>query len=265
MLEAHELRYCIGPQELLRGVSLRARPGEVLAVVGANGAGKSTLLKLLSGELAPAAGTVCLDGRPLAAYRSGDLARRRAVLSQQVQVALPFTSEELVLMGRYPHFEGAPRRQDHEIGRRALAQVGITELAGRAYATLSGGEQQRVQLARLLAQVLDVPGACLLLDEPTNHLDLRHQHDLLRLARELAGRGYLVVTILHDLNLAAQYADRVLMLRRGEVVAAGTPAEVLTPAHIRQGFGIEVRCLVHPELACPLVVPTGFQPISVPV
>lgn len=265
MLEATRLRYRVGSEDLLRNVSLQARPGEVLAIVGANGAGKSTLLKLLSGELKPAEGEVTLAGKRLSAYRPNELARRRAVLSQHVQVSLPFACEELVMMGRYPHFDGAPQTRDYDAVQRAFAHVGIQEFARRSYLTLSGGEQQRVQLARVLAQVADVPGACLFLDEPTNNLDLLHQHGTLRLARDLARRGYTVVAILHDLNLAAQYADQVLMLRRGEVIAAGTPAEVLTPAHIRRGFGIEVRCLIHSELACPLVVTLADQKLSVPV
>lgn len=265
MLEATQLRYRVGSRDLLRNVSLRAQPGEVLAIVGANGAGKSTLLKLLSGELKPAEGAVRLAGKRLTDYRPNDLARRRAVLSQHVQVALPFACEELVMMGRYPHFDGAPQARDYDAVRRAFANVGIQEFARRSYLTLSGGEQQRVQLARVLAQIADVPGACLFLDEPTNNLDLLHQHGTLSLARDLARRGYTVVAILHDLNLAAQYADQVVMLRRGEIIAAGPPAEVLTPAHIRRGFGIEVRCLVHPELACPLVVTLADQKQSVPV
>lgn len=263
MIEAQNLSYRIGTRALLRDVSLRVASGEVLAVVGANGAGKSTLLKLLGGELIPGGGEVRLAGKRLRDYRATDLARRRAVLSQQVQVALPFVCEELVMMGRYPHFDGAPGPRDHEIVASAFARVGIADLARRNYQTLSGGEQQRVQLARVLAQLSDVPQALLLLDEPTNNLDLLHQHGTLSLARSLARRGMAVVAILHDLNLAAQYADQVLMLRQGEVVVSGTPAEVLTPAHIRRGFGIEVRCLVHPELACPLVVAVSHQKSTV--
>ena len=265
MLEATHLSYRVGSKELVRTVSLRAQPGQVLAIVGANGAGKSTLLKLLSGELKPAGGEVRLAGKRLREYRSQELARRRAVLSQHVQVSLPFVCEDLVMMGRYPHFDGAPQAHAHEVVRRAFAHVGIQEFARRSYLTLSGGEQQRVQLARVLAQIADVPGACLFLDEPTNNLDLLHQHGTLRMARELAQRGYTVVAILHDLNLAAQYADQVLMLRRGEVIAAGTPSEVLTPGHIRRGFGIEVRCLAHPDLACPLVVTVSDRKSSIPV
>lgn len=260
-MQAYQLSYQVGPKALLQNVSLTARPGEVLAVLGANGAGKSTLLKLLSGDLKPSAGEVSLESKGLRQWPAPALARRRAVLTQQHTLALAFQVRELVLLGRYPHFGGQPTAQDHAIVAAALDLVGLRHLAERAYPTLSGGEQQRAQLARVLAQVWEAEGGFLLLDEPLTGLDLRHQHQTLAVARQLARRGFGVVAVLHDLNLAAQYADQVLLLHQGRPVASGAPAEVLTPDYIQLAFGIEVELLTHPSLGCPLIVPTVSTPL----
>ncbi len=260
MLQANSLTYRIGPKGLLQNVSLTARPGEVLAIVGANGAGKSTLLKVLSGDLKPSAGEVVFEGKPLAQWPPAALARRRAVLTQQHTLALAFQVRELALLGRYPYFGGQPTAHDHAVVAAALDLVGLRQLAEREYPTLSGGEQQRAQLARVLAQVWEAEKGFLLLDEPLTGLDLRHQHHTLAVARQLARRGFGVIAVLHDLNLAAQYADQVLMLHQGRPVASGTPAEVLTPDYIQLGFGIEVELLAHPSLGGPLIVPTVNMP-----
>jgi iron complex transport system ATP-binding protein len=260
VLQANSLTYRPGPKSLLQNVSLTVRAGEVLAIIGANGAGKSTLLKLLSGDLKPSAGEVLLDNKPLTQWSPAALARRRAVLAQQHTLALAFQVRELVLLGRYPHFGGQPTAHDHAVVAAALDLVGLRHLAEREYPTLSGGEQQRAQLARVLAQVWEAEGGVLLLDEPLTGLDLRHQHQTLAVARQLTRRGFGVVAVLHDLNLAAQYADQVLLLHQGRPVASGTPAEVLTPDYIQLGFGLEVELLTHPSLGCPLIVPTVGLP-----
>ncbi|RTQ49127.1 heme ABC transporter ATP-binding protein [Hymenobacter gummosus] len=271
MFDVQNLSYLAGRRPLLRDVSLQARPGELLAVVGANGAGKSTLLRLLSGDLAPSAGSVRFEGRELRAIPGPALARRRAVLTQQHSLTLAFSVQELVLMGRYPYFRGQPSAHDHRVVAQALQLVGLTPLAGRSYPTLSGGEQQRAQLARVLAQVWEAEAGFLLLDEPLTGLDLNHQHHTLDVARALVQHGFGVVAVLHDLNLAAQYADQLVLLRQGQVVAAGAPAAVLTPAHIRHAFAIEVELLPHPTLGSPLIVPVprpavapGLWPTSNP-
>jgi iron complex transport system ATP-binding protein len=260
VIQLNALSYHIGPKSLLQNVSLSARPGEVLAIIGANGAGKSTLLKLLSGDLKPSAGEVVFEGKNLAQWPAAALAHRRAVLTQQHTLALAFEVRELVLLGRYPHFGGQPTAHDHAVVAAALDLVGLRHLAGREYPTLSGGEQQRAQLARVLAQVWEAEKGFLLLDEPLTGLDLRHQHQTLAVARQLAHRGFGVIAVLHDLNLAAQYADQVLLLHQGLAVASGTPAEVLTPDYIHLGFGVEVELLTHPSLGCPLIVPTVSMP-----
>lgn len=259
MLDVRNISYKIRNRKLLDGVSFQAKPGELLAIVGANGAGKSTLLKLCTRELVKFTGEIQLFDKPIKTYSDKELSLFRAVLPQQNSVVFPFLVSELVLMGRYPHFEFHPSEHDYLIAEMALKKVGMWEFASRIFTTLSGGEQQRVQLARVLAQIWDVEQGILFLDEPTTGLDLLHQHQMLELAREFTQRGFCVVVILHDLNLAAQYADQVVMLRAGQVEAAGTPRDVITEATILHVFNLKVWLLSHPEMDCPMVVPQHHQ------
>lgn len=255
MFDVQNLSYRIGRKTLLQQVSFCARPGELMVIIGANGAGKSTLLRLLSGDLLPSGGSVFFQGQALMSQSPAELARQRAVLTQQHTLALAFSVEELVMMGRYPHFQGQPDSRDHLVVSTALAMVGMSEMASRSYPTLSGGEQQRVQLARVLAQVWEANPGYLLLDEPLTGLDLHHQHRTLAVARELVGKGFGVVAVLHDLNLAAQFADQVLLLHHGQVLAYGPPAEVLTTENILAGFDLPVQLVPHPSQDCPLIIP----------
>mgnify|MGYP006294575079 FL=1 len=257
MLSAQALGYTTSGRTLLQDVSLQVSPGELLAIVGPNGAGKSTLLKLLCGDLTPTTGQLSMDGRPLRALRPRHRAQRRAVLPQSSTLTFPFRVRDVVLMGRTPHAPGAPRRQDHEIAEEALERTGVARHADRAYPTLSGGEQQRAQLARVLAQIWHAPPdghRYLFLDEPTNNLDLGHQHHALQVARTLADERAAVVAVLHDLNLAAQYADTLLLLDQGRARALGPPAKVLTPDTLEATFGHPVTVVPHPCFECPLVV-----------
>jgi iron complex transport system ATP-binding protein len=256
-LAAVDVGVAIRGATLLAGVSLAIRPGEVVAVLGPNGAGKSTLLKCLGSELRPTRGTVHLNAKPLADWSPRESAQRRAVLPQHSPLGFPFTALEVVLMGRIPY--GGPFPADTEIALAAMAAAEVEHLAARRYTTLSGGERQRVHLARVLTQIWeplpDREPRYLLLDEPTASLDPAHQHGTLTLVRAWARRGVGVAVVLHDLNLAAQYSDRVAVLRSGRLLAIGSPADVLRPPLIAEAFGLPVHVLPHPDLGCPLIVP----------
>jgi iron complex transport system ATP-binding protein len=243
---------------LLDDVSLAIASGEVVAVVGPNGAGKSTLLRVAAGDLAPASGTVAMGGVALARWSLRDRARVRAVVPQESELSFPFAAGEVVLLGRAPHEGpgGAPR--DQAIARLAMRATGTLAIEDRPYATLSGGERQRIQAARAFAQIWEDTGPrALLLDEPTASLDLAHQHAILAEARRMAGRGVAVVCILHDLNLAARYADRIVVLARGRVAAMGRPRDVVSTALLGDVFGVDAVVIPHPDAACAVVVTRG--------
>jgi iron complex transport system ATP-binding protein len=226
-------------REVLRSVDVTLARGDLVALVGTNGSGKTTLLRLLTGVLRPDAGVVRFEGRPLADWRRLDLARRVAVLPQQLDLPVGFRVAELVGMGRAPHARRlfASTETDDRAVARALADAGALDLADRFAEELSGGERQRLLVAMALAQEPDL----LLLDEPTLHLDLAHQVALLAAIRRLRDqRGLTVLAVLHDLNLAAAFAPRVAVLDEGRVVADGPPAEVLTPDLVRRVFGVHV-------------------------
>lgn len=248
VLEARGLTVRAGRATLLDGVSLALAPGELLVVAGPNGAGKSTLLRVLEGDLMPARGEVLLYGRPLTAHRSGELARLRAVLPQETALAFPFSVGEVVRMGRWPWL-GDPAR-DEALVAAALDACDVGALVARSVPTLSGGERTRVALARVLAQ--DTP--ILLLDEPTAALDLRHREAVLRVARARADDGRAVLAVLHDLNLAAAWADRIVLLDRGTVRADGPPGDVLTADLLSRLYGAPVLVTRHPTRDHPLVV-----------
>jgi iron complex transport system ATP-binding protein len=255
MIEVKELSYHAGKKELLHRLNFVAKAGELLAILGANGAGKSTLMKLLCREIMPSSGHIIFRGKQLQQYKLPELAKQRAVLSQQNTISVSFIVSELVMMGRYPHFEQVPAAWDIEVVRLAMVETGISHLSGRDYITLSGGEQQRVQLARVLAQIYDCPDACLFLDEPTNGLDLLYQQQMMELARRLADRGYSVICILHDINFASRFADKILMLKEGKIVAMGSPLEVISCENIHKTFSINVKLMDCEGYSCPLVIP----------
>lgn len=226
----------------LREVSFAARAGEVLAIVGPNGAGKTTALGVVSGALKPNEGRVLLDGRPLEEFRPDLLAQRRAVVPQSAQVAFPFRVHEVVAFGRAPHRGRSSAAHDAEIVDQALVRFDLLAFADRDVTTLSGGERQRVHLARAFAQVWTTPEDAgdrwLLLDEPTAALDPTHQIAALSAAGQFAGAGGGAIIVLHDLRLAAAYADRVVVLQSGQLVTIGVPAEVLTSSRICDVFAL---------------------------
>ena len=245
----------MGRKTLVSGIDLTVQPGEVLAVLGPNGAGKSTVFKVMAGEYRHYLGEMSLNGKDYKDYKPNQRAQMIAVLPQSSQLAFPFSVFEVVLLGRLPHSTG--RVIDREIAYAAMAQVDVSHLSEALYPSLSGGEKQRVQLARVLCQIWqpsEQGNRYLLLDEPTSALDLSHQHHTLSLARELAAKGVGVLCILHDLNLAAQYADRILLLGAGSVVAQGSVSEILTPRRIGELYGIDVTVIAHPTHNHPLIV-----------
>jgi iron complex transport system ATP-binding protein len=226
---------------ILRDVSLTATPGRFLVLVGPNGAGKSTLLSTMAGLLKADKGEVLLDGRSLAAWPPRELARRRAMLSQRVDLEFGFRVEEVVGLGRGPHVTDPLR--DDRIVDAALRAAHAWGLRGRLYTALSGGEKQRVQLARVLAQIWEgaATGGWLLLDEPEAGLDIAHQHFILRRARACASAGFGVIAVLHDLNLAARYADEIAVLADGALLRHGEPDEALDPALLSAIYGIPLK------------------------
>lgn len=236
---------------MLTGASLSVRSGELHALVGPNGAGKSTMFAVLAGDLTPERGDVTLDGEPLRDIHPRQLARRRSVLLQQNPVSFPFTVEQVVRMGRAPWARTPAEDEDDEVVARALELTDMTALAQRGITSLSGGERARAALARVLAQACDV----ILLDEPTAALDLKHQEDVLRIARDRAREGAAVAVVLHDLNAALAVADRVTLLSRGRVVATGAPADVLTAERIEEVYGQPVDVFPHAVTGIPVVFP----------
>ena len=258
MIEIRSVTHRVGARSLLRDVSLAVNPGEVLVLVGPNGAGKSTLLRVLSGDLVPSAGEVLLDGRPLDALSLRERARLRATLPQQSDLAFPYSVHEVVLLGRSPHLDGRETQRDRAIARISMSVTDTLPFEDRAYPTLSGGERQRVQAARVVAQIWEGPGCrALYLDEPTASLDLAHQHAMLGLARRMAEDRCAVVCVIHDLNLAAQYATSIAVLHEGRIRALGPPARVLSPELLAEVFEVDALVVPHPELACPLVISRG--------
>lgn len=239
----------IGEAVLLDDVSLEVSYGKLLALVGPNGAGKSTLLGVLSGDVAPSAGRVTLNGEDVAQMRARALARHRAVLLQSNRVSFAYSVGQVVEMGAAP-WRGEDR-DDDQIIAHAMQRADIEHLVDRSYTSLSGGEQARASFARVLVQ--DTP--VVMLDEPTAALDLRHQEELLRIARDLADEGRAVIVVLHDLSLAAAFADEIAMLDLGRIVAHGPPVEVITQERIEAVYGSPVVVITDPVNGNPLVIP----------
>ncbi|WP_435885584.1 heme ABC transporter ATP-binding protein [Streptomyces subrutilus] len=258
LAEIEDLYVRVGGREVLAGIDLTARAGEVLALVGPNGAGKSTLLAALAADLPAASGGIRIDGRPVGDWSAPELALRRSVLPQSAALSFPFPVEDVVRMGRAP-WAGTPfADSDERVVAEAMAATEVTAFAARPFSALSGGERARVALARVLAQQAPL----LLLDEPTAALDLRHQELVLRICRERAAAGDAVVVVLHDLGLAAAYADRAAVLHDGRIATAGPPAEVFDDALLSRVYRQPVEVFAHPRSGAPMVVPVRVAPAS---
>ncbi|MGH3565575.1 MAG: ABC transporter ATP-binding protein [Pseudonocardia sp.] len=243
MISARDISFGYDRRLVLDGVSLDAAPGKIVGLIGPNGSGKTTLLRVLYAALTPRAGLVTVDGVDVSALGTAEVARRLAVVAQEAPPELPLTVADMVLLGRSPFrsaFQGYTAG-DHRASAAALRRVGARELADRHFGALSGGEKQRVLIARTLAQEADH----LLLDEPTNHLDIRYQHEILVLVRTL---GVATIVVLHDLNLAARYCDELVLLDRGSIAASGATADVLTPEVLEPVYKVGVRRLVDHDI-----------------
>jgi len=256
MLNADHISFRAGDRFLVKEVSSAFEPGLFHVIMGANGAGKSTLLQLLAGDLLPSGGKIIFDGNPLGSFSKKELARRRAVLSQHYHIQFPITVDEIILMGRYPFFSNHPSLEDRKMCEHAKQLMQIEDLSARDYTTLSGGEGQKVQMARVLAQIgngQEGEGKILFLDEPVSHLDVRYQYQLLRVAKDLCQRGTTVIAILHDLNLALTFADRILFLKQGCLVHDLKQVGSISTRIVRDVFDIDCR-IVYPEGDQPLIL-----------
>jgi iron complex transport system ATP-binding protein len=250
MLTATDLVFRVGDRALIDHVSASFEPGRLHLIVGANGAGKSTFVKLVTRLIRPSEGSVLYDGGDISKWSERELASRRAVLSQAIEVAFSMSVRELVLMGRYPHFGARPGASDLLVCEDVMRFFDVESMADRSYGTLSGGEKQRVQFARVLAQIwnpIDGASRLLFLDEPLTFLDIGHQIDFMEKVRWFASKSDVVVVgVVHDLNLAARFADRLLLLKDGRVLADGDTASVLTADHLRAAFGVSPVVLKNP-------------------
>ena len=252
-LEARGVDFCYYDELVLQEIDLVLRRGELVGLIGPNGSGKTTLLKVLSGLLSPKRGSVRLDGEELRHFPRRQIAQRIAVVPQELSTPFIFTAWEMVMLGRTPHVRplvGASSR-DRQVAEEKMALTGTLELASRPFNELSGGEQQRVIVAMALAQEAEI----LLLDEPTVHLDINHQVEILELIKQLnRQQGLTVLTIIHELNLAALYFDRLLLLDCGRIVAQGRPDQVLREERIRQVFQANVQVQAHPTHPAPHII-----------
>lgn len=257
MLATRKIQLTKGDKSILEDVSLCFPPGKVSAILGPNGAGKSSLLKLLSGEWDPTAGDVYWGEQKLQSLTIEWLGCHRAFLHQETHLDFSFSTEEVVLLGRLPHSASGKATEDRQRARSALQQMELLDLAQRDYTTLSGGEKQRVQIARTLVQLPSpVPseGSCWLLDEPANNLDLVHQRKVLHLCRQQAAAGTTVIMVLHDLNLARRFADYCVLLRNGECTAEGPANEVLEPELLERTYGLPFQKVTVPDSVYPVLL-----------
>jgi iron complex transport system ATP-binding protein len=256
MLRAESISFKVGQKYLLNDTSLQFEPGRFHVIMGANGAGKSTLLKILAGDQRPSSGKVSLFEKELNSYSKRELATKRAVLSQHYHINFPIMVNDIVLMGRYPYYANSPTPKDLDICRKAMDVMGVSEFIDRDYTTLSGGEAQKVQMSRVLAQIWDAKEGqekLLFLDEPVSHLDIRYQHQLLQAAKDLCNQHTTVVAILHDINLTISFADRILFMKKGEVLYDTKNLSEVSENMIRDVFDVSSK-IIYPDNHKPVVI-----------
>lgn len=258
MIEIEKVAVVLGGKTIIENVSLTASAGEVTVIVGPNGSGKSTLVKAICGDIA-SSGAISINGRDARRLKAWQAAELRAVLPQASALSFPFTVREVVALGLSGGRAGIEAGEAASLPERALASVDLADFGGRFYQELSGGEQQRVHLARALCQiwrpVLDGVPRWLLLDEPVSSLDIRHQLIVMELARDYARAGGGVVAVLHDLNLTAMFADRIAIMRGGRIAASGKPEKVMTDAVLSAAYECDLRVSARPPRSQPFVLP----------
>ncbi|MCO5248532.1 MAG: heme ABC transporter ATP-binding protein, partial [Chitinophagales bacterium] len=256
MLSIKNISYSVGGQDLLRKVSFEIKQGELISILGPNGAGKSTMVNLISGKNKIQTGEIFWQNQPIQEYRHDFLAKSRAILTQQTHVAFDFDVSSIAMMGRYPYFKNTPEKIDRQIVNIRLSQMDVFDFSKRSILSLSGGEQQRTHISRVLSQVHnenDEDIKLLLLDEPLNSLDIRHQHNVLSRSLQFAKAGNIVVNVLHDLNLAAMYSDKILLLKQGRLLAFGRPKDVFKEELITECYDFPAKVFSHPFYDIPQV------------
>jgi len=257
MLRTENISFSVGKKQILKNVSASFLPGEFNMILGPNGSGKSSFLKIFSGEINKFQGTVLYDDKKIKELRKEELAKKRAVMSQQADLGFPLLVEEVMMMGRYPHFTFNPNKKDIIICNEVIERMNLFEFKERNYLTLSGGEKQRVQYARVLAQIWEKPSdgyRYLFLDEPLNSLDISYQHEFLQAAVELIKDHTVLIAVMHDINLAAHYADNLFFLKEGELVVHGKPKDILTENIIEKVFNIKTKVIDNPVTGKPLII-----------
>ncbi|XDD48576.1 heme ABC transporter ATP-binding protein (plasmid) [Leptospira sp. WS39.C2] len=240
-ISAKNLSYVIGNKQILSNVNIDIIPGELHVLIGRNGAGKSTLFHLLCGDTKPQSGNVFYNELDISNYSKVELARTRAVLTQESSITFPISSEQVIGLGRFPH--NTNKSTNEEIVNTCFKITHSSQFKKQSYPTLSGGEKQKINFGRILAQVWETPPRYIFLDEPVSALDIPNQYQTLNICRHMADKGYAVFMILHDLNLASQYADKITLLNHGKIIESGNPKEVLTMKNLETTFGIKTKIL----------------------
>lgn len=255
MLEANNISYAHRKFTILEDIDVLVNPGELLVIVGPNGAGKSTLLSVLANEMGKTADAVVFKKKTFKQWDDKELAHNKAKFSQSNNSDIPLSVADVVMMGRYPYFNASPSKADHDATLTAMEETDVASLKDRDYNSLSGGEKQRVHLARVLCQLdNEVTEKLVFLDEPLNNLDVLHQHRILHTVKNFTERGNTAVMVLHDLNLAAQFADRVMLLKKGKIVAHDVPDKVFTKEIISRVYNFPCTICANPVNQNPLII-----------
>ena len=250
MIDIQQVSFSIKKNVLVKEVSIRVLRGEFVVIMGANGAGKSTLLKMMAGSLHPSQGKILFKEKNISRYTVEELATQRAVLSQHYHLSFPMSAREIVMMGRYPYFSNQPHAADETMVDDAMQRMQVHTLSHRQYHSLSGGEAQKIQMCRVLAQMghtSPVHQKLLLLDEPVSHLDIKYQHQLLNEAKNLCQKNVAVIAVLHDINLALKYADKIFFMKQGSVIYSLSKDEKITPGLLKDVFDVEANIFDIPD------------------